>query len=233
MTEISSPCFSNSPFVLAMMVRPDIGERFCASRAFRSSACAGAPIGEPSAAQTTITAAERILVRCMSNLRGAGRIVTARCVTMVEWPRPTTAKARVSPSVRFPDRLAGPFNWPCRLREPDRRPCPSSKEAINRHRIRRTPLTARDRCAQAVGATARIGLGECGKGRPLNRDLVRRSGCDRRLAVTTQGCPGHSRPSCPDLIQASTGLERCSRAGWITGSSARRRASHRCATKPN
>src|SRR5882757_1812766 len=69
-TEISSPCFSNSPLALAMMARPEIGPRFCARRAFRSSsACAAldATIGPHSTADAA-NAASKVLVRGMSNL---------------------------------------------------------------------------------------------------------------------------------------------------------------------
>jgi len=41
LTVRSNPCFSNSPSDLAMIVMPEIGLRFCASRAFINSAAAG------------------------------------------------------------------------------------------------------------------------------------------------------------------------------------------------
>src|SRR5579864_8565674 len=63
-TEISSPCCSNRPFDLAMIARPEIGPRFCASRAFSNSAAD--PDAAPKHERTAISAATKVaLFRCM------------------------------------------------------------------------------------------------------------------------------------------------------------------------
>ena len=52
-TVMSSPCFSKIPFDLATIARPEIGPRFCASRALSNSAAEAqsGPMARPTARQ--------------------------------------------------------------------------------------------------------------------------------------------------------------------------------------
>ena len=85
-TEMSRPCFSNMPFALATMTSPEMGPRFCASRAFTRS-CAVASVGaatdQQSMAQAANAAAGIDLARGMCDLHRQPGVLAACLVTMM------------------------------------------------------------------------------------------------------------------------------------------------------